>query len=869
MIQVPGYLIKREIGKGGMATVYLAVQASLDREVALKVMQPTLANDPNFSRRFLQEARTLASLTHPNIVAVYDVGVTEAQLHYFSMQHLPGGDFAHRIKDGVSEFEVVRVLAGVARALGFAHQRGFVHRDVSPANVLFDASGNPVLTDFGIARAVARTSRLTNAGVSVGTSHYMSPEQARGADVDARSDIYSLGCVAYEALTGKAPYTGEDGFAIAYAHVFEPIPRLPPKLAHWQMLVDRALAKSAGDRFANLDEFIEELARVGTLPSEAKPQADVLDDSDFIGLVADASRANKIPAELLGAIPPPAGAGAAAAAVAAMPAPAHASQPTPRPEPRVASKPRAPLPRRAIAVGALALALVVLVLYGLTRPPSPSRAAASVERSAPDRSPSAPPVPTPAPASTDAAPIMASGAEPPTAAALLDPAVPTTTDAGTPDATALDATTLEATGLDASLDPSLSPGLVAPDAIAPNPEEAEALKTALATTAVDPIALLLALGQSDLAAQRYAQPPGRNALERYQLAATLAERHRAKRELDRARQGVADVASGYVELAEKRLGEGNEREFLDYLARAETIAATVPQGAAPAQRVRDRRARLRDEAIAAGKTATTKWEQRAAIAAYERALTFDPGSREAQRGLATAKRIGETGYVFRDGNAPELVIASSGARKLAVARTEITVAEFKRYWQSRGRARGGSRPACRDRESFFRGGSKNRTFESPGFAQAASHPVVCVSWDDAADYARWLSEQTGKRYRLPTGAEWSAFARGAAGATNCRANVADARYRKAYDEKDAFGCDDGHAETGPVASYDAAPAGVYDAVGNVREWLGDCAQGCREHSAIGTAWFSAKDKTDVGQRASLGNDVASNTVGFRVVRELD
>ncbi|HVF34258.1 MAG TPA: serine/threonine-protein kinase, partial [Candidatus Saccharimonadia bacterium] len=304
MIQVPGYLIKREIGKGGMATVYLAVQASLDREVALKVMQPTLANDPNFSRRFMQEARTLASLSHPHIVAVYDVGVTEAQLHYFSMQHLPGGDFSHKIRDGVGETEVVRVLAGVARALGFAHQRGFVHRDVSPANILYDASGHPVLTDFGIARAVARTSRLTNAGVSVGTSQYMSPEQARAADVDARSDIYSLGCVAFEALAGKPPYSGDDGFAIAYAHVFEPIPRLPESLAHWQPLIDRSLAKNPAERYANLDEFLEALARVGAapLPIEPGPEPEAFDDSDFMPL-GGAQRTQQIPAELLGVLP--------------------------------------------------------------------------------------------------------------------------------------------------------------------------------------------------------------------------------------------------------------------------------------------------------------------------------------------------------------------------------------------------------------------------------------------------------------------------------------------------------------------------------------------------------------------------------------
>ncbi|HET9483373.1 MAG TPA: serine/threonine-protein kinase, partial [Xanthomonadales bacterium] len=385
MIQVPGYLIKREIGKGGMATVYLAVQASLDRDVALKVMQPALANDPNFSRRFLQEARTLASLSHPNIVAVYDVGVTEAQLHYFAMQHLPGGDFAHRIRAGVDQTEVVRVLAGVARALGFAHQRGFVHRDVSPANILFDASEHPILTDFGIARAVARTSRLTNAGVSVGTSHYMSPEQARGADVDARSDIYSLGCVTYEALTGKAPYSGEDGFAIAYAHVFEPIPRLAPELAHWQPLIDRALAKNAADRFATLDEFLEALAGVGAapLPAEPAPEPELFDDSDF--LASDPARTQQIPAALLDAIPTPAPAPAPAAAVPE----ARAARES------VSSRPPRAMPLRGIGIAAAVVVLAALVAWLVMRGPDPGdRAAAAVTAATPAVAAPAPAVDT-------------------------------------------------------------------------------------------------------------------------------------------------------------------------------------------------------------------------------------------------------------------------------------------------------------------------------------------------------------------------------------------------------------------------------------------------------------------------------------------
>ncbi len=261
-IHIPGYTIERELGVGGMARVYLAVQTSLERRVALKVMAPALAADPSFSKRFLREARTIAALTHPNVVAIYEVGVTAEQLHYFSMQYLPGGDLAQRMRRGIEPAETVRVLCGIAKALGFAHQQEVVHRDVTPGNVMFDASDTPVLTDFGIARALSGSSRITSTGVSIGTSSYMSPEQARGGDVDARSDLYSLGVLAFEALTGKTPYQGVDGFAVAYAHVFEPIPRLPAEFRAWQPFIDKALAKDPRDRFQSADEMIEALQAI-------------------------------------------------------------------------------------------------------------------------------------------------------------------------------------------------------------------------------------------------------------------------------------------------------------------------------------------------------------------------------------------------------------------------------------------------------------------------------------------------------------------------------------------------------------------------------------------------------------------------------
>jgi hypothetical protein len=818
VIQIPGYLIKREIGAGGMATVYLAVQASLEREVALKVMNPALVSDPNFSRRFLQEARTLASLSHPNIVAVYDVGVSESQLHYFSMQNLPGGDLARRVRQGLAEREIVRVLRGVGGALGFAHARGFVHRDVSPTNVMFDANDNPILTDFGIARAVTRTSRLTNAGVSVGTSHYMSPEQARGGDVDARSDIYSLGAVAYEALTGKPPYDGEDGFAIAYAHVFEPVPRLPVALSRWQGLVDRALAKDPRDRYADLEAFLSELELVAD--GVAQPTRGA----------TTAQREAVAPEALPRPVARDPDQDATPTGIRVMPETVRAAT-------LQVEAPRRGIPVWVWPVGAAAVVLVGLgVWLGLRDRPVPPRIVAAVPATTiPESAP-----PTTATAAAAPAPVESPG----TAAA----------QAGDPLAEPL-AEDASATG-ESELPP----------------DDARELARAVATTAVDPIYLLLALGKSDVDGDRLTQPPGRNALERYRLAAKLAEHFTATQDLERANAGIVATAAKYLELAERALAAGKVAEFNDYLARGQEIAASLPQGAEVAAQAQARRNALVEAALADGKRAVAAWDSAAAQAAYQRALEFDPASQAARKGLAEAQRVGKVGYTFRDtlkggAGGPELVVVDAGGTRLAVARAETTLGEFRAYWSAEG-SRGGERPACRDRESFFRS-SRKTSFESPDFAQTPEHPVVCVTFGDAEGYARWLSRATGRRYRLPSAAEWTAFARGAAAAAPCRANLADASFRTRYGGRDATTCDDGHAETAPVRRFDAAPAGVYDIAGNVREWVGDCAPGCRQHLAMGSAWSSGAGEADPLQRESFGAELALNTVGFRVVRELD
>jgi serine/threonine-protein kinase PpkA len=261
VIEVPGYIILRQLGRGGMATVYLATQESVQRDVALKVMSPTLLADPDFGERFLREARIAAKLHHRHVVAVHDVG-RSGDYHYIAMEYIGGGALLD--KDGKPRAVPfsLRAIREIAMALHYAHAKGFVHRDVKPDNVLMREDGSAALTDFGIARASDSATHMTRTGTVIGTPHYMSPEQARGRQLDGRSDLYSLGIVLYELLVGRVPFHADDSLAVGIMHITQPIPVLPEHLAALQPLLDRMLAKQAEDRFQNgqaLADAIEQL----------------------------------------------------------------------------------------------------------------------------------------------------------------------------------------------------------------------------------------------------------------------------------------------------------------------------------------------------------------------------------------------------------------------------------------------------------------------------------------------------------------------------------------------------------------------------------------------------------------------------------
>ena len=371
------YEIEKELGRGGMAVVFKARDKSLEREVAIKVLPFSLSFDAEFVERFQREARTAGKLEHPNIIPIYRVGKS-GRVIYFVMKFIRGKSLSSVVeaRGALPVPELKRVLIECARALGFAHKHGIVHRDIKPDNIMFDELGQAIVTDFGIAKAQSGA-RLTGTGMSIGTPHYMSPEQARAQNLDGRSDIYSLGVVAYQCLTGHVPFDGEDSFSIGYKHIMEELPIPPLEQADQRDLfsvIQKMMAKKTDDRYQTAEELVQALDTLGgsaarvsltdlaTMPTRAiepmKPPPPAISQAATTPLPRASASMMKAPEA---AAASPAGA-PRAPAEKAKPGVKPAAPPAERPGVKPAAKPPA---KKKSMVPFMAVAAVAVVAVGL------------------------------------------------------------------------------------------------------------------------------------------------------------------------------------------------------------------------------------------------------------------------------------------------------------------------------------------------------------------------------------------------------------------------------------------------------------------------------------------------------------------------
>lgn len=767
-MQIPGYRIIRKINHGGMSTVYLAIQESVGRVVALKVMSPALNSDPSYSERFQREANIVGQLSHPHIVSIYDIGKHD-NLNYIAMDYLPGGSIHDRMLSGIDSNDAIKILKEIGAALDHAHEKGYVHRDIKPENVLFRDDGSAVLTDFGVARTQSLHSRATHAGTVVGTPHYMSPEQARGKTVDSRSDLYSLGIVFYEMLTGSVPYQGDEAVAIALKHLASPLPVLPKQFAHCQPILDKLLDKEPAKRYQHGQQLVQD---VEALQLQIREQGEVR-----------AASLSHIGGQLSSALGIlwrkfKASCGAYWKQCSAFIASIRFAKDrgfyrveTPQQEQLrsltqqnslVATR----VHRQVNPTGATALwqnlgtwgqrgvgaaAVVVLILMALllwpadTKPPATS-ADTIVNESKPSAGEK-----SPQSSSLSASSLANSGQSSPASTAIASANTATSQAYSSPA-------------------PSENAPIAATEIQAQSGAANDRPDTPLndIDTAGSPEAELATAANAEPETQSEpndAQPPEPE-VEKFSLTVVpkpANARVRIMNIREKYQDGIA-LAPGAYQIEVTAPGYREHLEWMDItdsdLNYAVELAPSRPAGA-------------------------------------EFSDTLENGG---QGPMMVVIPAGSFTMGGPDSNSqPRHEVSLS--RPFAMSKFEITFADYDRFVEDQSLALPGDN----------RWGREQR-------------PVINVSWEEAELYAQWLSMQTGKTYRLPTEAEWEYAARGgrqtrywwgdevsnAVAKANCKRHC-DSSYTGLF-----------RSETAPVGSFQANDYGLHDIAGNVAEWTQDC-----------------------------------------------
>lgn len=796
-LQIPGYRIIRKINQGGMSTVYLAIQISVGRIVALKVMNPGLTSDPAFSERFQREATIVGQLSHPNIVAIYDIG-REQDLNYIAMDYLPGGSVHDKMINGLTGEEALRVTKEVANALDHAHEKGYIHRDIKPENILFRADNSAVLSDFGVAKGIVGVSRMTHVGTVVGTPHYMSPEQTRGQPTDARSDLYSLGVVFFEMLTGALPYQGEDAVTIALKHISAPIPKLPLQYQAYQKILEKFLAKDPAQRFQSGQEVstaieqLESATRAPYITNSAPEDLSIM--ALILALFAATSSAIKWRWKRLINVRWSKAAGFHYKRISNDSVFGNEIAPTVFAA-RIQQQTHINsvlFSRHKYIFKTFVVVLVAALFWCIF--------SVTMQSKFPHKLNDWPPFLSNA-ASTTAHLFLS---EKPQAAPTVEQIQTVSSQAFT----------------QSSAQESAQTGSAQSDSSVQSESSVAASESS-------------SISSDQASSDQTSSQASSEALPVYALNIKTTPENSRIRLLNvpnKYKDGV-ELVSGRYRVEVSKSGFKTKTEWIEIKKEPLTIAFE-----------------LEPEPV------------------VETEPKASPGSVNGGKNTPALIRIPAGSFTMGDdGNmhtAPAHKVTLNKA--FSISKYEITFAEYDAYAQATSKPLPGDNGWGRE-----------------------DRPVVHVSWEDANAYAQWLSKTTGKKFRLPTEAEWEYVAR--AGSAN--------RFWWGDDEKDAKGkanCRRGclsnfsglfGSKTAPVGSFAPNAFGVYDTAGNVSEWVQDC---YTENYAGANANGSARDDKQCQGRVVRGGSTKDNvqritttardnipagyvteTLGFRLVMEIN
>lgn len=808
-IHIPDHTIIEKIGSGGMSSVYLGRQISLQRKVAIKVLKTLVMDNQDLAERFVHEAKTIASLDHPHIISIYEAKKLSSGLTYFTMPYLNHGNFGDIICTNADH--LIDLLCQICEGLAFAHDRGVIHRDLKPDNILFDQFGQLKIADFGIALS-KDTERRTKDEQILGSAHFMSPEQIQTRDINYLSDIYSLGCIIFEKLTGNHVYEANNDFAVLLAHINKPAPELPKALSKWQSILNKCLAKKPEERYQSALELKEDLMAIRSHESKGS------------------SKQKRQPLSL-------------------------------------------PVWLKPWQVGAVCAALLVMVLAVAlwpnskteTQQPDLSASLPSTLDNTIVQSETPKPLVDTNVVNNDTASgtnsIDASnspGEIETTQMITLD------TSNGVTEVNPFEETPLspEIEAFESLIDENAED---IPDDMTSNDPLSIDISSMVVIDengqAIDPpdnyVELLLAQGQALLKKYRLTKPAGDSAIDRFKSVLDIDPENIS------AKEGINQISRNYLKLVQSKQKAGDLNKAIVYAKAMVTFSNAEGVDIGIFQNDIQKISTAATTAITEAINNRRQNEEVEALFALNMVFNTSPETKELS---AQYQQIPQLGQIIETESNHNMVFISGpiSQQDFMVSQNEVTVAQYKAFAGERV-----SKDKCEHLGS--KGIFKRYTWIKPPFDQKSTHPVVCISATEAQAYTNWLSQQTGHNYRLPTTAEWQMLNQVTGQPNNCKqANLAGTETaEKSKISKNPLSCQDAHMYTAATGSF-AAHNNVNDINGNVAEWALDCVNGdnCQNYALVGNSWLSGQGAKNTDINKTSKNTRVSHA-GFRLIRTFD